>query len=352
MSTRAIKSGRTATGRTVGSCGECGTGIATDGATADTVTTCPECGARVRLRLVFGEHSDIPCDGRCMGAIGPVCSCACGGANHGGWNLRVELVPVWDRDNARAAQDRRRGEHAARRQTVADRQAAARDDLVAEYPELGDLLTDRYADAGGFFWDMRAALRRGEMTPAQVAAAVRAVRRDRERDAREAEREAADALALAAGVEVPAGKVTFTGTVVAVKFQASDDPRWSGSHKMLLEHADGWRAWGSVPAELRTYEQAAYSSDDVERWRQDMRGRVLTITATVAPSKDDPLFGYFTRPRLVAVEAGEVARPVVADVPAVAAPRVFEVAPPAGPSLPAVVSAPRREWPGQMALFG
>lgn len=34
---------------------------------------------------IQGTHSDArECDPRCTGAIGPVCVCQCGGANHGG----------------------------------------------------------------------------------------------------------------------------------------------------------------------------------------------------------------------------------------------------------------------------
>ncbi|MDE2020283.1 MAG: hypothetical protein KGJ13_08115 [Patescibacteria group bacterium] len=46
--------------------------------------TCPNCGRftdgrTIKARLVPEQK----CDGRCVNAIGPNCSCSCGGANHG-----------------------------------------------------------------------------------------------------------------------------------------------------------------------------------------------------------------------------------------------------------------------------
>jgi DNA-directed RNA polymerase subunit RPC12/RpoP len=337
MNASTAQPGKTATGRTVGSCGECGAGIATDGATADTVTKCPQCGARVRLAMVYGERSSIPCDGRCMGAVGPSCSCACGGDNHGGWNMRIDLVPVWDRDRARAVQERRRAEHAARRQAKTDRIAAARDDLIAAYPDLAVLLSDRYAADFDFMGDMRAALQRGEMTPGQIRHAVAAVERDRRRDAEQAERDAGDAAALAAGVTVPTGKHTFTGTVLAVKWQDGYMPN-SGAEKMLLQSADGWRVWGSVPAALQLTQ---YNIVELEQWRRDMCGREVTITATLEPSDKDPLFGFFKRPRVATADAkpAAVKRSRAARMPATPAdPAPVPVAAPAPVPSPAVAS--------------
>lgn len=43
-----------------------------------------DCGGSARLKSVFGKVvADKKCDGRCMGATGHVCECACGGKNHG-----------------------------------------------------------------------------------------------------------------------------------------------------------------------------------------------------------------------------------------------------------------------------
>lgn len=46
---------------------------------------CPHCDTTVTVVRVKGVYvADKTCDDRCMGAIGPSCSCSCGGQNHGG----------------------------------------------------------------------------------------------------------------------------------------------------------------------------------------------------------------------------------------------------------------------------
>ena len=48
-------------------------------------TTCPACGDQaMRWARVSGHlNPKRKCDDRCTGAVGPQCSCSCGGANHG-----------------------------------------------------------------------------------------------------------------------------------------------------------------------------------------------------------------------------------------------------------------------------
>jgi hypothetical protein len=45
--------------------------------------TCPTCRRERIANTVSGRVTDQPCGSRCMGATGPSCDCACGGANHG-----------------------------------------------------------------------------------------------------------------------------------------------------------------------------------------------------------------------------------------------------------------------------
>lgn len=46
----------------------------------------PKCQDHIlRAHTVDGTYNpDRACDARCMGAVGPACSCSCGGENHGG----------------------------------------------------------------------------------------------------------------------------------------------------------------------------------------------------------------------------------------------------------------------------
>jgi hypothetical protein len=79
-------------------------------------TTCGLCAGNLELmgrverdRLVRDEHL-CPCDDRCTSARGPLCSCKCGGKNHGS-NVVVHvtrdagpvptITPARDRDQAR-----------------------------------------------------------------------------------------------------------------------------------------------------------------------------------------------------------------------------------------------------------
>ncbi|WP_280412621.1 hypothetical protein [Nocardia asiatica] len=49
-------------------------------------TPCPTCkSSRVTVKRIKGVYvADKTCDARCMGAVGPSCSCSCAGQNHGG----------------------------------------------------------------------------------------------------------------------------------------------------------------------------------------------------------------------------------------------------------------------------
>lgn len=57
--------------------------LAGDGDRAPSIAC--SCGRRVLGEPVRGTmNKRIPCDARCTNAVGPACSCSCGGANHGG----------------------------------------------------------------------------------------------------------------------------------------------------------------------------------------------------------------------------------------------------------------------------
>jgi hypothetical protein len=297
--------GRTSTGRAVGACGACGTGLATEGVDAGDVGTCPHCGARVRLAFVYGEHSDQPCNGACMGATGPLCSCACGGTNHSRWNLRIELVPVYDQEKARAAQSKQRATHAARverkRLTAEERAREGRARLVAGWPVLAALDTAEYdpahgASLGDFMADMRRAFLAGDMSDRQADAAARAIERERAHAARRAGWEAADAAALAAGVRVPTGRVVFTGEIVAIHDDKINQHVYYAPTvwEMTIRTVEGWRVKGTIPAALMGTVMSAGGKPS------DLRGRTVTLRAYVKPGTRSPLFGYYSRPYLTA----------------------------------------------------
>ena len=60
--------------------------------------TCGACGSHVEVMgRVEGDHLHVgercPCDDRCTGALGPLCSCRCGGKNHGG-GLAADIAVI------------------------------------------------------------------------------------------------------------------------------------------------------------------------------------------------------------------------------------------------------------------
>lgn len=311
-----MRSTTTSTGRAIGGCSNCGAGNAVDLDSIETSgrvpvaglhSTCQNCGRSVTLKYVYGDKSDQPCDGACMSAIGPNCSCSCGGANHGRWNLAIELVPVWEAEQARTARAKRIVDHTKRaeakvvkaRKTAEDRRAT----LLAAQPNLvwltylDNLHYDLY---DRFLIDMRTAFNRGEMSDRQITAAVDAIERSFHRYETELAREAATAQLAAAGVRVPTGRQTITGTVAATR---EYDNGWRGvTHKMLVVTDEGWKVWGTIPRTLMDEVQTA-TRNDRQTWGEQysaahqLRNRTVTFTATLAgPKADDPLFGYFDRP--------------------------------------------------------
>jgi hypothetical protein len=79
-----------------------------------------------------------------------------------------------------------------------------------------------------------------------------------------------------AAADVPVGRINVTGTVVSTKVQ---DSPYGSTFKMLVKSDAGWKVWGTVPSTI-----------------DPKRGDVVSFTATVERSKDDPKFGFFKRP--------------------------------------------------------
>lgn len=74
------------------------------------------------------------------------------------------------------------------------------------------------------------------------------------------------------------GRVTIRGKVLSLKepdgFSAF--PSW----KMLVQHEDGWKLWGSIPSSLRGVN----------------KGQEVQFDAMITPSDRDDHFGFFNRP--------------------------------------------------------
>jgi hypothetical protein len=143
--------------------------------------------------------------------------------------------------------------------------AEQRGEFLAQHPGLAEALnTDHYivADIARRFHQY------GTLSDKQVALVFKIAA------------EAAQPTPATPTAPVPTGKaVRVTGTVVSTRFDETD---YGTVKKMLVEHPDGWRVWGTVPKAIGLAE----------------RGDGVEFTAEVTPSRDDETFGFFKRPRL------------------------------------------------------
>lgn len=137
----------------------------------------------------------------------------------------------------------------------------------------------------------------GELSPRQIEAFGQAVARDLERVERDAAREAERLAKVDAGVRVPTGKVTVVGTVAWEGFR---EDSYSGNmvHKMVVEAAEGWKVWVTVPTSLHgtgsmVWDEASRS----HKYEGGVKvGDRVSFIATVTAKDSDPTFGFAKRP--------------------------------------------------------
>jgi len=101
------------------------------------------------------------------------------------------------------------------------------------------------------------------------------------------------ALAANSGAKCPVGRVELQGTIVSLK----DSPvpaRHGGeihSWKMVVDLGNGVKVWGSLPEALHP------SNYNPSGARLAAKGDRIKFVATVTPSQNDPLFGFFKMPK-------------------------------------------------------
>jgi len=78
---------------------------------------------------------------------------------------------------------------------------------------------------------------------------------------------------------VPTGRVTITGTILAFKWVDSEYTR-GGTMKMTLLTDEGYKVYGTCPSSIEATE----------------KGTKVKLTASLEPSRDDPIFGFYSRP--------------------------------------------------------
>lgn len=156
------------------------------------------------------------------------------------------------------------------RATKAERVAA----VLAENPGLAEALNADHYIADDIRWRFEYS---GQISEKQIELVFKVAAQAAERAIVVAEREAKRAELVASGVSVPTGRLVIEGKILSTKWVEND---FGGSLKMLVESAEGWKVWGTVPSALSEFEN----------------GTMVRFTATVEPSKDDPVFGFFKRP--------------------------------------------------------
>lgn len=121
----------------------------------------------------------------------------------------------------------------------------------------------------------------GSLSDAQYEFLGKLLNRIETRPEREAKREAEEAAAK----PIPAGgRMEITGVVIATKVQEGP---YGSVTKMLVQHVDGWKVWGTRPSLVR-------DADGNEIF--NVKGVTINFAATVEVSKDNPKFGFFKRP--------------------------------------------------------
>lgn len=144
-------------------------------------------------------------------------------------------------------------------------------------------------DGSDFSLDMRDALDQwGSLTASQEAAMRKVMARFEQREAeRTAEWEAA--------ADCPAGRVEVSGVIISTDIR---EGAFGSQWKMLVRDDSGFKVWGSVPSKLHE------PAEENGQWitGQEMKGKRVSFTAAVEPSKDDQKFGFFKRPTKAKLE--------------------------------------------------
>ena len=131
------------------------------------------------------------------------------------------------------------------------------------------------ASQGDFYKKMMDALEEyGSLTEGQTKAVSAMLARSK---AKVAEWSKADQERTANAEDCPEGRVEITGKVLNLTLVENS---WGETCKMLVEADQGFRLYGTAPAEAE-------------------KGETITFTATVTPSDRDTKFGFFKRPRIV-----------------------------------------------------
>ena len=248
---------------------------------------CPGCDQPLRVERLAAVTTEEVCDARCMGATGPNCSCACGGANHGAsWGT---MATTYELESAIKALRARQERLERQRQQRAEAKATAKRSAFEQWTAAGnqdvvDYLTNG-SDFGDFLYNMWLLIRGQKPLTDNQANAIRRIAKA------EADRKAKQAAYDAAKKAAPLGKgITVEGTIISVK---GEQDRYSYYDKLVWKmtvECDGYRVWGTVPSVLvrNPIKDEQYIA---------LQGQRVRFVAELVPSKDgDVSFVIAKRP--------------------------------------------------------
>lgn len=174
--------------------------------------------------------------------------------------------------------------------------------MVAQIDEVPALAWLTYPQAlvnfGIFINDVAAKFRQyGKLTDKQVTAVCKAIEAETIRAEIKAAQALKDAQMVAEGVAAPTGKATVTGEVV---FAEMRDGNYGTEYKMLVVTEDGWKYWGTIPANiLRDVWANIEPGQGIKNY---LKGKIVTLTATFTPKATEPMFAFVNRPTKAKIE--------------------------------------------------
>lgn len=257
---------------------------------------CPECGNQKKLARLYGQYKDHNCDARCQFASSPLCSCACGGANHmrgyipleANGEITADLLSKYRRTvaNRQAGAQKRAAGRAAKaaaalEQAKVERLAAIGNSFIREIlsDDFDVNATDLFDDYGkSVLNDIRVRWQQYAFcTSRQVEFLLRLAAQHEERKAREAQRDAE--------VKVPApvgsGRQVVQGVVISRK-EKYDDYSGGTYHRLTIKVQEDGGVWF-----VNVREPAAIRTD---------RGDIVRGVVTLEASSGDASFAFGKRP--------------------------------------------------------
>lgn len=247
---------------------------------------CDCCGARYLWGSTF-----YTAEANTYISIGNICA---GKLNLGDPNAMKsfrEQVNTWKIHNERVA---------AARKFAAENGITAALDLYLSNAKADESLSEYDRFPHNTLVDMMGKLVRwGNISEKQVAFAIKLLQQIADQPRKFAEREAREANRK----PIPAfiKRATVEGVIVSAKYEEggyTSSFYKPSCHKIVVEHADGWKVWGTAPADvvLAAEQFSAKTYVSSEETCELLKGKRVRFDCRITVSDNDSKFGFFKRP--------------------------------------------------------